>query len=72
MKNTLLKWNLPNISRFRKIRRFREHEKFIIADFYEMDFMKRIVILVNVDEMYKILKSLLANRFWSRGKTRIQ
>ena len=41
---------------------------FIMADFYEMDFMKGIVILVNVDEMYKILESLLANRFWSRDK----
>ena len=41
---------------------------FIMADFYEMDFMKGIVILVNVDEMYKILERLLANRFWSRDK----
>ena len=41
---------------------------FIMADFYEMDFMKGIVILVNVDEMYKVLESLLANRFWSRDK----
>ena len=28
-----------------------------MADFYEMDFMKGIVILVKVDEMYNILKS---------------
>ena len=31
--------------------------KFIMADFYEMDFMKGILILVKVDEMYNILKS---------------
>ena len=37
-----------------------------MTDFYEMDIIKGIVILVNVDEMYKILKSLLANRFFSR------
>ena len=28
-----------------------------MADFYEMDFMKGILILVKVDEMYNILKS---------------
>ena len=28
-----------------------------MADSYEMDFMKSIVILVKVDEMYNILKS---------------
>ena len=40
-----------------------------MADFYEMDFMKRIYILVNVDEMCKILKSLLVNHsLWSRDK----
>ena len=44
-----------------------ENSKFIMTDFYEMDFMKRIVILVKVDEMCKILKSPLANHFWSRG-----
>ena len=27
--------------------------KFIMADFYKMDFMKEIVILVKVGEMYK-------------------
>ena len=31
--------------------------KFIMADFYEMDFMKAIVILVKTDGMYNILKS---------------
>ena len=39
-----------------------------MADFYEMDFMKSNVILINIDEMYKILESLLTNRFWSRDK----
>ena len=33
---------------------------------YKMDFMKGIVRLVKVNEMYKILKSPLANRFRSR------
>ena len=28
-----------------------------MADFYEMDYMKGIVIFVKVDEMYNILKS---------------
>ena len=31
--------------------------KFIMVDFYKMDFMKGIVILVKVDKMYNILKS---------------
>ena len=30
--------------------------KFIMGDFYKMDFMNGIVILVKVDEMYNILK----------------
>ena len=63
MKNTLLKWILQNISENQKIQRT---SKFIMAGFYEMDSVKGIVRLVKVDEMYKILKSPLANRFWSR------
>ena len=47
---------------------FQRTPKFIMADFYEMDFIKGIAILLNVDEMYKILENLLANRFWSRDK----
>ena len=47
---------------------FQRIPNFIMADFYEMDFMKRNVILINIDEMYKILESLLTNRFWSRDK----
>ena len=38
--------------------------KFIVGDFYKMDFMNGIVILVKVDEMYNILKSLLAISYW--------
>ena len=36
-----------------------------MADSYEMDLVKGIVILVKVDEdeMYKVLKSLQTNRF---------
>ena len=37
--------------------------KFIMAGFYELDFIKGIVRLVKVDDMYKVLKSALANRF---------
>ena len=36
---------------------FQRIAKFIMANFYEMDLMKVIVILVKVDEMYNILKS---------------
>ena len=36
---------------------FQRIAKFILVHFYEMDFMKDIVILVKVDEMYNILKS---------------
>ena len=42
---------------------FQTTTKFVMADF--SDFF--IVILVKVDEIYKILKSTLANDFWSRG-----
>ena len=63
MKNTLLKWILQIIS---ENEMFQKTVKFTMADFYEMDFMKGIAILVKKDEMYKILKSLLTNRFWWR------
>ena len=65
MKNTLLKWILQNIS---ENQAFQRTAKFVMAAFYEIDFMKGIVILLQVDETYKILKSLLANRFWSRDE----
>ena len=51
MKNTLLKWILQNIS---ENQTFQRTTKFTMADSYEMDFVKGIVILVKVDEMYKI------------------
>ena len=35
-----------------------------MTDFYEMGFMKGIIILVKVDEIYIILKS--ASHYWSR------
>ena len=64
VKNTLLKWILQNIS---ENQTFQRTQKFIMTDFYEMDFMKGIIILIKVDEMYKILKkspsqSLLVER----------
>ena len=65
MKKTLLKWILQYIS---ENQTFQRTAKFIMADFYENDFMKDIVILVKVDEMYKILKSLPANRFSPRDE----
>ena len=34
-----------------------ENSIFLTVGFYEMDFMKGIVILINVDEICKILKS---------------
>ena len=66
IKNTLSKWILQNISQNQKVQRT---AKFIMAGFYEMDTMKGIVRLVKVDDMHKILKSPLANRFWSRDRT---
>ena len=38
--------------------------KFVMGDFYKMNFMNGIVILVKVDEMYNILKSLLGISYW--------
>ena len=71
VENTLLQWILQNILENQTFQRI---AKFIMADFYEMDFMKGIVILVKVDEMYNILKSashcLLVERWggkeWSK------
>ena len=56
-KRTLLQWILQNILENQK---FQSAEKFIE--------MKGIVILVKVDEMYNILKSLLATGYWSRDE----
>ena len=55
VKNALLQWIFQTILGSLTFRRI---AKFIMVDFYEMDFMKGIVILVTVDEMYNILKSL--------------
>ena len=54
-KKTLLLWILQDILENQAFQR--------IAKFMEM---KDIVILVKVDEMYNILKSLLATGCWSR------
>ena len=68
VENTLLQWILQNILENQTFQRI---AKFIMADFYEMDFMKGIVILVKVDEMYNILKSashcLLVERWDGNG-----
>ena len=65
VENTMFKWILQNVS---ENQTFQRTLKFTMAVFYEMDFMKGIVILVIVDEMCKILKSLLKNCFWSRDE----
>ena len=54
MENTLLQWILENVLENQTFQRI---AKFIMADFYEMDFMKGIVLLVKADEMYNTLKS---------------
>ena len=54
MENTLLQCILHNILENHTFQRI---AKFIIADFYKIDFMKGIVISVKVDEMYSIWKS---------------
>ena len=67
----MLQWILQNIL---ENQTFQRTAKFIMTDFYEMDFMKGIVILVKVDEMYNILKfannCLLAEFFcWRHSHT---
>ena len=68
VENTLLQWILEYILENQTFQRI---AKFIMADFYEMDFMKGIVILVKVDEMYNILKpathGLLVERWDGNG-----
>ena len=41
---------------------FQRIANFVMVDFFEMDFMKGIVIFVKVDEMYNFLKSAV---YWS-------
>ena len=54
VKNTLLQWIFQNIL---ENQTFQKIVKFIMVDFYEMDFMNAIVVLVKVDETCNILKS---------------
>ena len=54
MKNTLLQWTLQNVL---ENQTFHRVVKFSMVESYETDFMKVIVILVKVDEIYNILKS---------------
>ena len=44
----------------------------MMADFYETVFMKGIVILAKADQMYNILKSLLASGYCSRDEGGIE
>ena len=48
MENTLLQWILQNILENQTFQRL---AKFIMTDFYEMDYMKGILILVKLDEI---------------------
>ena len=45
------------------------YRKVYYGRFLRNEFMKGIARLVKVDDMYKVLKSPLANRFWSRDRT---
>ena len=68
MENTSFEYILQNILENQMFQRI---EKFIMTDFYEMDFMKGIALLVKVDDMYNILKSvshcLLVKRWNGNG-----
>ena len=55
MENSSLQCILQNILENQTFQRI---EKFIMTDFYEMDIMKGIAILVKVDDMYNILTSV--------------
>ena len=72
MKNTLLQSILQNIL---KNQTFQRIAKFSVVDSHEMDFMKGIVTLAKVDEMYNSLqkyKSLLVTVYLPRGKDGIR
>ena len=59
LKKDVSKVNIASMNfaeHLRKFQMFQRKAKLIMADFYEMNFMKDIVILVKVDEMYNILK----------------
>ena len=48
VENTLFQWILQNILENQTFQRI---AKFIMTDFYEMEFMKGILILVKLDEI---------------------
>ena len=47
-----------NFAEYLEKQTFQRIAEFIMSDFDKMDFMKGIVILIKVDEMYLILKSV--------------
>ena len=51
-----------------KMTPFREQQSLLWSSFYQMGQVKMIV-LVKADKMHNILKSLLANDYWSRNCT---
>ena len=57
MKNTFDQWIFQNIL---ENQTFQKTEKFILTNFYDMDFIKGTIILVKVGKMY-ILKSLVCD-----------
>ena len=57
MKNTLLQGISQNILENQTFQRITYYEKFIMVDLYEMDFMRGIIILAKVYDIYNILKS---------------
>ena len=65
VKNTLLQWILQNVL---EIQTFQRIAKFIMVNSYKMDFTKGNVILVKVDEMYNILKSVGHSSFVERWR----
>ena len=62
VKNTLLQWILKNIL---ENLMFQRTVRFIMVDSCKMNFMKGIVIVVNVDETDNI-RNLQATVYWSR------
>ena len=69
VENTLPQWILENILENQTFQRI----AILLwsSDFYEMDFMKGIVILVKVNETYNIVQGLLATICWSRDEGEI-
>ena len=65
VKNTLLQWILQKVF---EIQTFQRIAKFIMVNSYKMDFTKGNVVLVKVDEMYNILKSVGHSSFVERWR----